>query len=125
VYHPDTDRYLVIAKVSERLLARKQEAQKIHVERFILKKLSGMDVRKQYQFEISNRFQALNDLNDSKDINRAWDNVKENIKISAKETLGLYEPKRHKPWFDEECRQFLGQRKHAKMQWLQNSNQIT
>jgi hypothetical protein len=49
--------------------------------------------------------------------------IKENIKISAKESLGLYERKQHKPWFDEECSKFLDQRKQAKTQWLQNTNQ--
>ena len=29
--------------------------------------------------------------------------IKENIKNSAKESLGLHELKQHKPWFDEEC----------------------
>jgi hypothetical protein len=59
----------------------------------------------------------------SEDINRAWENIRENIEVSAKETLGLYEQKQHKPRFDEECSQVLGQRKQAKMQWLQNPNQ--
>jgi hypothetical protein len=86
----DTDHYLVVAKVRERLSARKQEAQKTDVERFNLKKLSEMEVRKQFQIEISNRFEALENLNDSEDVNRAWENIRENIKISAKETLGLY-----------------------------------
>jgi hypothetical protein len=58
-----------------------------------------------------------------KDINRAWENIKENIKVSAKETLGLCGWKQHKPWFDEKCSQFLGQRKRAKLQWLQVTNQ--
>ena len=31
--------------------------------------------------------------------------------------------KQHKPWFDEECLGFLDQRKHAKMQFLQDPNQ--
>ena len=44
---------------------------------------------KQYQIKISNRFAALENLHDSKDINRAWENIKENIKISAKESLSL------------------------------------
>ena len=43
--------------------------------------------------------------------------------MSAKDSLGLYEFKRHKQWFDEECLRFLYQRKQAKMLWLQNSNQ--
>jgi hypothetical protein len=37
------------------------------------------------------------------DINRAWGTIRENIKISAKESLGYYELKKHKPWFDERC----------------------
>jgi hypothetical protein len=37
--------------------------------------------------------------------------------------LGLYRQKQHKPWFDKECSQVLGQRKQAKMQWLQDPNQ--
>jgi hypothetical protein len=56
--------------------------------------------------------------------NRAWDNIKDNIKFSAKWTLGLYGQKQHKLWFDEECLQFLGQVKQAKMQWLQDSSQL-
>jgi hypothetical protein len=113
----------VVAKVRERLSSRKQAAQKTDVEKFNLKKLSDMEVRKQFQIEISNRFEALENLNDSEDINRAWENIKEKREISAKEMLGLYRQKQHKPWFDEECSQVLGQRKQAKLQWLQDPNQ--
>jgi hypothetical protein len=60
----------------------------------------------------------LDNLNVSEDINRAWENIKENIKISVKESQGLYERKQHKPWFDDECSKFLDQTKLAKMQWL-------
>jgi hypothetical protein len=28
--------------------------------------------------------------------------------------------KQHKPWSDEECSKLSDQRKHAKLQWLQN-----
>ena len=41
----------------------------------------------------------------------ACQNIKENFTTSAKESLGLYELKQHKPWFDEECIGFLDQRK--------------
>jgi hypothetical protein len=30
-------------------------------------------------------------LSDSEDIKKAWENIKENIETSAKESLGLYE----------------------------------
>jgi hypothetical protein len=33
----------------------------------------------------------LDKLKDSEDINRAWENIKENIKTSAKERPGQYE----------------------------------
>jgi len=73
------------------------------VERFNLWKLSELEVRKQYQIKISNRFAALENLSDGEDIKRAWENIKENIKTSAKESLGLCKLKQQKPWFDEEC----------------------
>ena len=101
----------------------KHASQKFDMERFNLRKLNELEVRKQYEIKISYRFAALENLSDSEDINSAWENIKENIKISDKETLGLYELKQHKPWFDEECLCFLDQSKQAKMQWLQDPNQ--
>jgi len=68
------------------------------------------------------RFAALENLSDGEDINRAWENIKENIKTSAKGSLGRHKLKQHKPWFDE-CLGFLVQRKQAKMQWLQDPGQ--
>jgi len=62
----------------------------------------------------------LENLDIDKDINRAWENIKENIKTSAKKSLGLHELKQHKPWFDNKCLEFLDQRKQAKMQWMQD-----
>jgi hypothetical protein len=44
----DTHHYLVVAKVRERLAVRKQAAQKFDAERFNLRKLSELEVRKQY-----------------------------------------------------------------------------
>jgi len=43
---------------------------------------------------------ALDNLDVDEDVNRPWENIKENIKTSAKESLGLHEWKQHKPWFD-------------------------
>jgi hypothetical protein len=55
-----------------------------------------------YQIKISNIFAALENLTDNENKNRAWENIKENINTSAKESLGLYKLKQHKPWFDKE-----------------------
>ena len=49
----------------------------------------------------------MENLSDDEDINRAWENIKENIKTSAQEILGLHELKQHRPWFDEERLRFL------------------
>jgi len=78
---------------------------------------------KEYQIKISNRFAALESLNDRQDTNRAWENIKESIKISAKGSLGLHEMKQHKPRSDEECLHFLDQRKRDKIQSFQDPNQ--
>jgi hypothetical protein len=65
------------------------------VERFNLRKLSELEVRKQYQIKASNRFAALKDFSGSEDMNRPWENIRENIKTSAQESLGLNELKHH------------------------------
>jgi len=114
----DTDHYLVIAKLRERLAVRKQAAQKFDGERFNLKKLNGLSVKGKYQIEITSRFAALENLNGEENVNRALENIKENIQTSAREALVLHEWKQHKPWFDKECVDFLDQRKQAKMQWI-------
>jgi hypothetical protein len=41
------------------------------------------------------------------DINRAWEAIRENFRISAKESVGYYEMKKHKSWFGEGCSKLL------------------
>ena len=41
-----------------------------------------VEVRKQDQIKISNKFADLEKLYDSEGINRVWENIKENIKLS-------------------------------------------
>ena len=65
----------------------------------------------------------MENLNDDEDVNRTWENIKENIQTSAKESLGLQELKQNEPWIDEECLRFLDQRKRAKIQWIQDPSQ--
>jgi len=87
----DTIHFLVAAKVKERLAVGKESAQKFDMERFNLRKLSELEVRKQYQINTWNKLAALENLIDSEDINKTWKNIKQNIKTSAKESLGPYE----------------------------------
>ena len=65
-----TDHYLVIARVKERLAVGKQATQSLDRHRFNLRKLNELEVRKQYQAEITNRFAALETLNEDEDVNR-------------------------------------------------------
>ncbi|PNF41609.1 hypothetical protein B7P43_G10463 [Cryptotermes secundus] len=120
----DTDHYLVVAKVKERLAVSKQTTHRVHMERFNLKKLNEVEGKEQYRVEISNRFTALENLDTEVDVNKAWETIRENIKMSAKESLGYYEPKKHKPWFDEGCSKLLDQRKQPKLQWLQDPSEL-
>jgi len=79
----DTDHYLVIAKVRKKLAVGKQAAQRFDRQRFNLRKLNEPEVREQYQIEITNRFAALENSDDDKDVKRTWENVEENIQTSA------------------------------------------
>ena len=54
----------MVAKVRERLAVRKQAAQKLDGERFNLKKLKNLEVKEQYQIEITNTFAALGSIRD-------------------------------------------------------------
>ena len=62
----------MVAEVRERLAVSKQAAHKLEGERFNLRKLEDLEVKKQYQIEITNRFAALGNISDDGDINRAW-----------------------------------------------------
>jgi len=73
----DTDHYLVIAKVRERLTVGKQAAQMFDRQRFNLRKLNKPEVMEEYEVEITKRFAALENLNDD-------ENIKENIQTSVK-----------------------------------------
>ena len=61
----------------------KEAAQKFDLERINLKKLSYMEFRKQCQIDTSYSFTALWNLNDVEDMMRAWEFVRENIRITT------------------------------------------
>ena len=53
-----------------------------------MRKLKELEVKEKYQIEITNRFAALENFNVD-DVNRVWENIKENLKTTAKESLGF------------------------------------
>jgi len=102
--------YLVVANVGVRLVVSKQKAHNFDGERFCIRKLSDQQFRKQYQIKISYRSVDVENLSDTEEIIRGW----ENVTNPSNGSLGLYELKQHKTWFDEECLRFLNQRKQAR-----------
>jgi hypothetical protein len=113
-----------VAKLRERISVSKRARQTSDLERFDLKKLDDVEVKEQYQVEISNTFAVLESLDKSFDIKNAWESIRENIKTSAKDNLGYHRLKHNKPWFDDECSKLIHQRIQAKLQWLKNPSQI-
>jgi hypothetical protein len=58
---------------------------KVHLNvRFDLRNIDDVEVKEKYQVVISNRFAALENLDESLDINTAWESIRENIKSSEK-----------------------------------------
>jgi hypothetical protein len=84
-----TGHYLVVGKIRERQAVNKQGLHKFDMERFNLKKLNEVEDKEKYRVEVSNRFAALEDLDAEVEINTIWEMIRENIKISAKESLRL------------------------------------
>jgi hypothetical protein len=62
--------------VRERLAVSKKVAQKFDGERFNLRKLYELEVKKNYKIEITKIFAALGNLNVDEKVNRAWENIK-------------------------------------------------
>jgi hypothetical protein len=58
----DSDHYLVVAKVKERLAVNKQRSHRFDMERFNLKKLNDVEDKEQFRVGVSNRFAALEDM---------------------------------------------------------------
>jgi hypothetical protein len=76
----------VVAKVRDRLAARKQSSQRVHMERFSLKKLNDVEDKEQFRVEVSNRFAALEDLDAEVDINSAWETIRVYNNFSQRES---------------------------------------
>jgi hypothetical protein len=74
---------MMVANIKVNWAEFKQRAQKFDGEILNLIKPNELVVSKEYQIEITNRIAALENLCDDEYINRAWDNIKENIEISA------------------------------------------
>jgi hypothetical protein len=65
-------------KVREILAVNKEKLQRLHMERFNLKKLKlelQLEGKEQYHVEVSNKFAYLEDLNKEVEIGSAWEMI--------------------------------------------------
>jgi len=74
----------LVIEVREIFAVNKQAAQKFDEERLKLRKINKLEIRKQYEIEITKRFAVLGNLSNDEEINRSWENITENIKTSVK-----------------------------------------
>jgi hypothetical protein len=77
------------------------------MERFQSQETNKVNDREQSQVKIVKRKAALENLRGDVDINLAWEAIRENINLSAKENLGYYELKQHEIWFNKGCLKLL------------------
>jgi hypothetical protein len=81
--HTDPDHSVVVAKVRERLAVSKWNSAQISYG-----EVQSQEIKqdREYWVKISDRFTALENLDDDVNVNRAWETNIGNIKISARES---------------------------------------
>jgi hypothetical protein len=84
----DTGNYLAVANVWEILAVNRQKLHRLHIEKFNLKILNQAEGKKKYHVEVSNRFAAFKDSDAEMEVTTVQETIRENIKNSAKESLG-------------------------------------
>ncbi|KAJ4430976.1 hypothetical protein ANN_19569 [Periplaneta americana] len=119
----NSDHYLVIGELRERLSVAKRVEQQINITKFNISKLKDEEAKQNYQDEISNRFATLessDEVEKELDVNSVWENIRDSIKIAAEQSIGYYEIKKKKPWFDEDCCMVVERRKQGNFKFLQD-----
>jgi hypothetical protein len=75
-------------------------------------------VKTDFQLKLTNSFQILDNLDQEysgvNKIEKVCKNIKETVQNCAKEVCGKKDKKNKKPWFDEECKVKVSQRKKQK-----------
>jgi hypothetical protein len=85
----------------DRLSVSKRAATTFDLETLILKKLKKVKVVELYGLKMSKKLADLENLDDRGGINRAWEIIRENIKISGMEFIDQCELDGYKPWYGE------------------------
>jgi len=116
----DSDHMLVIAKIRERLSLNKTNGQLMGSKRLNVQSLTEGENGLKYAVEVTNKFAALKEINESDDnaVDKQWENVRDAIVKSAEVTVGFCKRHKNKPWFDEECVKIVKVRNEARIAWL-------
>ena len=107
------------------LIKRINQTDRTEAEKFETEKLKDEEVRNTCQALVSNKFSALENLDemeDIEDVNKIWVTLREKIISSAKESIGCVGKIKNKPRFDDECADLVKQRQQARIEWLQDPN---
>ncbi|PSN38555.1 hypothetical protein C0J52_14819 [Blattella germanica] len=125
----NSDHQLVRVKIRERLALTRGTDNKDDSDKFELKNLRNDEVRLEYQIKITNRFETLEcseenvATEEENNINREWESIRDTIKLSASESVGLLKKRQSRKWFDDECADMVNKRKLAKMNWMREPNE--
>ena len=71
--------------------------QHLVADRYNLNKLVDHGTRKEYQIDVANRFSFLEGLEISS-VHDTWVNIRDSIKASTKEKVGVLETNKNTPW---------------------------
>lgn len=113
-----SDHHLVIAKVQLKLKRTNQIKEKRI--KYNLGSLQNQESRQQFQLDLRNRFQALENLED-KDVEQHWIEIKDTFNNVSQSKLG-FKKQEHKPWLSEESLNLIEERKDAKSRILNSAN---
>lgn len=114
----DTDHILVRAKVRMRISNHKNKRAE-RSSRWEVCKLSDERTKNEFQKQI---LENLPETYGDESVNEIWGKIERSISVAAKEILGPTRKKKHKDWFDGDCRRILEQREKARMLTIQEPN---
>jgi len=104
-----SDHYLVRTRIRLKL-ARADRKKKVR-ERFDVCKLQSEEIRRRYNVEVKNRFEALGDIEDPEE---EHDKILEAYRDAAKKVIGAPK-KQSKPWIGDKTWGKIKERKEAKL----------
>ncbi|KAJ4441604.1 hypothetical protein ANN_11460 [Periplaneta americana] len=77
-------------ELRERLSVAKRVEQQVNIRRINIPKLKDEETKQHYQVKISNRFAVLassDEVEKELDVNSVWENIRDNIKIAAEQSI--------------------------------------